>query len=329
MSKVCVISSGGWGTAVAIHLHTVGHTVSLWSYTKEEADVLNTTRENKNYLLNVKIPNNIIITNDERIVNDADFIINTTVSKFTRSTLSRFAGHIEPSQIIVNMSKGLEEDSLLRISQVISELFPQNPLAVLSGPSHAEEVARGKITTCVVASNNQIIAEKVQDAFMSSSFRVYTSSDVVGVELGGTLKNIVALAAGVCDGLELGDNAKAALMTRGMAEICRLGEAMGAKNETFLGLAGMGDLIVTCTSMHSRNRRAGILLGRGMSLDETLKTVGMAVEGVYAVKSALSLAKQYNVEMPITVEMSKLLFEGKPVYDLPMSLMGREKKNEI
>jgi glycerol-3-phosphate dehydrogenase (NAD(P)+) len=327
MSKIFIISSGGWGTAAAIMLHNARHAVTLWSFSEAEAESLRNTRENP-FLPGVTIPEGIFITNDPSLAAGADFVVNTTVSKFTRETLTRFIGHISPGQVIVNLSKGIEDGTLLRMSEVICELFPKNRLAVLSGPSHAEEVARRLPASCVVAAESSATANAVSDLFMNAAFRVYTSHDVVGVELGGTLKNIIAVAAGVSDGMELGDNARAALITRGIAEIARLGEAMGGARETFFGLAGIGDLIVTCTSLHSRNHRAGFIIGQGGSPDAVIAQVG-TVEGAFAARSALALAERYGVEMPITAGVVGMLFEGKSSRTTLRELMGRERNVEF
>lgn len=327
--KVSVIGSGGWGTAIAILLANNGHEVWLWSWIQEETDRLNHDRENKEFLPNVKFPDNIHCSHDAKLcVEDAVLVVTAAPSPATRTTAKTIAPYIKEGQKIVNISKGLEEKTLMRLSQVYKEEMPWADISVLSGPSHAEEVSKGLPTTGVVASENKETAEFIQDIFMNEVFRVYTSSDVIGVELGGALKNVIALCAGISDGLGYGDNTKAALMTRGLAEIARLGVAMGAKETTFMGLSGIGDLIVTCTSMHSRNRRAGILLGQGKSLDETLETVHMVVEGVNTAKAAYMLSKKYGVSMPIVEEANKILYEGKNAKEAVNSLMTRNKKGE-
>ncbi len=327
--KVSVIGSGGWGTAIAILLANNGHEVWLWSWIQEETDRLNHDRENKEFLPGVKFPDNIHCSHDAKLcVEDAVLVVTAAPSPATRTTAKTIAPYIKEGQRIVNISKGLEEKTLMRLSQVYKEEMPWADISVLSGPSHAEEVSRGLPTTGVVASENRETAEFIQDIFMNEVFRVYTSSDVIGVELGGALKNVIALCAGISDGLGYGDNTKAALMTRGLAEIARLGVAMGAKETTFMGLSGIGDLIVTCTSMHSRNRRAGILIGEGKSLDETLETVHMVVEGVNTAKAAYMLSKKYGVSMPIVEEANKILYEGKNAEEAVNSLMTRNKKGE-
>ncbi|MDR1689038.1 MAG: NAD(P)H-dependent glycerol-3-phosphate dehydrogenase [Clostridiales bacterium] len=328
-TKVTVISSGGWGTALAILLAGNGHEVSLWSYTKEEADAINLNRENKPFLPGIVLPASVNATNNcEEAVSGAEFIVSTTPSKFVRGIMQKFAPFLDERHTIINASKGLEEETLLRLSEVIGEVCPKSKLAVLSGPSHAEEVAKWIPTTCVAASSNEDAANRVQSLFMSPVFRVYSSLDMAGVELGGALKNIIALAAGISDGMGYGDNTKAALMTRGIAEISRLGVKMGAQLITFSGLAGIGDLIVTCTSMHSRNRRAGIMLGQGRSLSETLKEVGAVVEGVNTARAAKLMAEKYNVQMPIIFEINKALFEGKDPKQVVNDLMTRDKTTE-
>ncbi len=327
--KIAVIGSGGWGTAVAILLAKKGYDVYLWSWIQEETDRLNRDRENKEFLPGVKLPDNVICTHDmERCTDGADLVVTAAPSPATRTTAKQLSEFIKPMQKMVNISKGLEESTLMRLSEVYKEEIPQADIAVMSGPSHAEEVSRGLPTTNVAAAENEETAAFVQDVFMNDNFRVYTSTDIAGVELGGALKNVIALCAGISDGLGYGDNTKAALMTRGLAEIARLGIAMGAKEETFMGLSGVGDLIVTCTSMHSRNRRAGILLGKGKSLSETLEEVHMVVEGVNTAAAAYKLGKKYRVSMPITEEANEVLFDGKSPREAVNALMTREKRNE-
>lgn len=327
--KIAVIGSGSWGTAVAQLLAGKGNDVFLWSWQQEETDRLNRDRENCEFLPGIKFSENIVCTHDiSKCTDVAELIVTAAPSPATRTTAKQLAPFVSNGQKIVNISKGLEESTLLRLSEVYISEIPQAEIAVLSGPSHAEEVSKGLPTTNVAAAENIKTAEFVQDVFMSDKFRVYTSTDTAGVELGGALKNVIALCAGISDGLGYGDNTKAALMTRGLAEIARLGTAMGACEETFMGLSGIGDLIVTCTSMHSRNRRAGILLGQGKSLDETLKSVHMVVEGVNTAKAAYKLGKKYGVEMPITEEANAILFEGKDARKAVNSLMTREKRGE-
>lgn len=327
--KIAVIGSGGWGTAVAIMLSSRGYDVYLWSWIQEETDRLSRDRENKEFLPGVKFPDKIHCSHDmAECVDKAELIITAAPSPATRTTAKQLAEVVKQGQKIVNISKGLEEKTLMRLSEVYAEEIPQAEISVMSGPSHAEEVSRGLPTTNVVASKNHETAKFIQDIFMSDMFRVYTSDDIIGVELGGALKNVIALCAGISDGLGYGDNTKAALMTRGLAEIARLGEAMGANRETFMGLSGVGDLIVTCTSVHSRNHRAGTLIGQGMTLQETLDTVHMVVEGVNTATAAYKLSQKYNISMPITEEAYKILFENKNAREAVLSLMTREKRHE-
>lgn len=327
--NISVIGSGGWGTAVAVMLAKKGYNIKLWSWIQEETDRLNSDRENKEFLPGIAFPDNILCTHDVKLCcEDAALIITAAPSPATRSTAKTLAPYIRSGQRMVNISKGLEHDTLKRLSEVYEEEIPQADISVMSGPSHAEEVARALPTTNVVASKDVKTAEYIQDILMGENFRIYTSTDIKGVELGGALKNVIALCAGISDGLGYGDNTKAALMTRGLAEIARLGAAMGANPATFMGLSGVGDLIVTCTSMHSRNRRAGILLGQGKSLEETLKEVHMVVEGVNTARAAYDLSKKYHIEMPIVEEANKILFEGKNAREAVLSLMTREKKGE-
>lgn len=326
--NISVIGSGSWGSAAAILLAKNGHTVTLWSYLKEESERLAQDRENREFLPGIKFPDNITCTNDISCARGADLVVCVSPSPATRSVARSLAPHILPGQVIVNLSKGLEENTLMRLSEVYAEEIPAARLAVMSGPSHAEEVGRLIPTTNVAASKDPEAAKLVQDAFMCEVFRVYTSDDMIGVELGGALKNVIALCAGVSDGLGYGDNTKAALMTRGLAEITRLGLAMGAKAQTFSGLSGVGDLIVTCTSMHSRNRRAGILLGKGKTLREALDEVHMVVEGVNTATAAYRLAQKYKINMPIVEQAYAVLFNGKNPRDAVNELMTRDRTSE-
>ncbi len=328
--KIAVIGSGGWGTAIAVLLAKRGHDIYLWSWIQEETDRLRRDRENKEFLPGIKFPENIYCTHDMgECVKDAELVITAAPSPATRTTAKQLSPLVKEGQKIVNISKGLEEGTLLRLSEVYKQEIPQADISVMSGPSHAEEVSRGLPTTNVVASENKETAKLIQDVFMGDMFRVYTSTDMTGVELGGALKNVIALCAGISDGLGYGDNTKAALITRGLAEIARLGKAMGADERTFMGLSGIGDLIVTCTSMHSRNRRAGILLGQGKSLAETLESVHMVVEGVNTATAAYEMAKKYNVEMPIVEEAYNILYNGKNAKEAVLRLMTREKREEV
>ena len=329
MAKVSIIGAGSWGLGLAILLNNNGHGVKVWSVFPEEIEELKVTRENKKCLPGVKIPETIEFTADtEYAVTTADVIVMAVASPYTRSTSKIIAPFVKKGQYIVNVGKGIEEDSLLTLCQIIEEEIPNVTVAVLSGPSHAEEVGRGIPTTCVIGTHKKKDAEYLQNIFMSDVFRVYTSPDMLGICIGGALKNVIALAAGIADGLGYGDNTKAALITRGIAEIARLGIAMGADAITFTGLSGIGDLIVTCASMHSRNRRAGILIGKGYTKDEAMAEVQMVVEGVYAAKAAHKLAEKYNVEMPIVEQVNEVLFDDKSPADAVRELMLRDKKIE-
>ena len=327
--KIAVIGSGSFGTAVSSLLGKKGYDVALWSFLKDEAERIEKDRENKEFLKGVKLLDTVHCSNDmKECVEGADLIVTVVPSFATRQTAKALAEVVKSSQPLVNLSKGLENDTLLRMSQVYQEELVNNHIAVMSGPSHAEEVGMGLPTTNVVACENDEVAALVQDIFMDESFRVYLSSDKIGVEIGGALKNVIALCAGICDGLGYGDNTKAALMTRGISEIKRLGVAMGAEAETFAGLSGIGDLIVTCTSMHSRNRRAGILLGQGKTMEETLDEVHMVVEGIHTAKAAFALSQKYGVDMPIVEQACKILFENKSPKLAVKELMTREKRFE-
>lgn len=328
MAKIGVIGSGTWGTAIAVLLSSNGHQVELWSAIPSEIEEMARTHKHVN-LPDIVLPDTILYTADlETAMKEKDLLVLAVPSVYVRSTARRMREFCPEGQIIVDVAKGIEEDTLKTMTQIIKEEIPQCEAAALSGPSHAEEVSRGLPTTCVAASHKRAVAEYIQSVFMSPVFRVYTSPDVLGVEVGAALKNVVALAAGIADGLGYGDNAKAALITRGIAEIARLGAEMGGKYQTFSGLAGIGDLIVTCASMHSRNRRAGILIGKGYSMEEAMKEVQMVVEGVYSARAALTLAKKYGVPMPIVTEVNLVLFEGKPASEAVSDLMMRDKRME-
>lgn len=328
MARINIIGSGGWGTAVAVMLANNEHDVLLWSYLKDESENLKKYRENKPFLPGVKIPDTVRYTSDISECGDAEMIITAVPSHAVRQTARSLAPYVSAGQLVLNISKGLEEDTHATLSQILREELPNCEIAVMSGPSHAEEVSRGIPTTNVIAAKRESTANKIQDIMMNPRFRVYTNPDMLGVELGGSLKNVIALCAGILDGLKLGDNTKAALMTRGIVEISRLGVAMGAKPETFNGLSGIGDLIVTCTSMHSRNRRAGILIGEGKTCDEATAEVKMVVEGVKTCHAAKELADKLGVEMPIVNEAYKVLFENMPPKLAISHLMEREKKHE-
>ncbi len=329
MATISVIGAGSWGTALALLLYKNGHKVTVWSIMKDEIEMLQREHEHKEKLPGVKLPEDMEFTTDlEKALTGKDVLVLAVPSPYTRSTSHSMAPFVKEGQIIVNVAKGIEEHSLLTLSQIIEEEIPQAEVAVLSGPSHAEEVGRGIPTTIVVGARKKETAEYLQNIFMNEVFRVYISPDVLGIELGAALKNVVALAAGIADGLGYGDNTKAALITRGIAEIARLGTAMGGKAETFSGLTGIGDLIVTCASMHSRNRRAGILIGKGYSMEEAMAEVKMVVEGVYSAKAAMELAKKYQVQIPIIEQVNAVLFEGKPADEAVRNLMLRDKKIE-
>lgn len=326
--KIAVIGSGSWGTAAAVHLCNQGHDVTLWSWISDESNRLASELENKEFLPGIALPSSIHFTADISCVKDKNLIVLVTPSKAIRATCHSMAPHVTDGTLIVILSKGIEDGTLCTLSEIVEDEIPNCRVAVMSGPSHAEEVALGIPTTNIAACNDVKYAEYIQSVFMSDNFRVYTGTDVLGVELGGALKNIIALCAGITDGIGFGDNTKAALMTRGIKEISRLGISMGAEADTFWGLSGIGDLIVTCTSMHSRNRRAGILIGEGKSLDEALSSVHMVVEGVQSCRAAYELARKYGVEMPIVQKAYEVLYEGKNPKDAVVELMQRNPKSE-
>ena len=328
MADVCILGSGGWGTAIAMLLLDNKHNVTLWSFTQEECDELSATRENIRCLPGIKIPEDITLTADINACKNKDIIVIATPSHGVRGVAKRIKDILPQGQIILNISKGIEEETYLTISQVLKQELPQCKIAVMSGPSHAEEVSRKLATTNVVAADDPETTAYIQDVFMNKNFRIYGNDDITGVELGGSVKNVIALCCGILDGLGCGDNTKAALMTRGLAEMTRLGVAMGAKAETFSGLSGVGDLIVTCTSLHSRNRRAGILIGQGKTVDEAQKEVNMVVEGVKSCKAAKELADKLNVDMPIVTQAYEVLFHGAKPADAIENLMLRSKKHE-
>ncbi len=330
MSDICVLGAGAWGLALALELNKNGNNVTVWTKLESEAKMLTEERENKISLPGIKIPENIEVTTSlDYAVKDKAIIVLAVASKFIRSTSAAIKDSIKDKQIIVNVAKGIEDDTLMTMTDIISDELPTADVCVLSGPTHAEEVSRGLPTLCVVGAQSRTTAELVQNAFMNDNFRIYISPDILGIELGGSIKNVIALAAGMLDGLGFGDNSMAALITRGIAEITRLGLAMGAKIETLNGLSGIGDLIVTCQSQHSRNRRAGKLMGQGMTMDEAMAEVKQVVEGVYSAKAAKKLATKYNVSMPIVCEVNAVLFEGKSMNEAVASLMGRDRKSEI
>lgn len=329
MAEISVLGTGSWGIALGLLLEKNGHRVTMWSALDHEVEMLQTGREHKASLPGVKIPETIEITGDlQRAVTNKEVIVLAVASKYIRSIAHRLQGMLKEKQIIVNVAKGIEDDTLMTLSQIIEEELPEADVAVLSGPSHAEEVSRGLPTTCVVGAGTQQTAEYLQNIFSSNVFRVYTSPDILGIELGAAFKNVIALAAGIADGLGYGDNTKAALITRGIKEIGRLAAVMGAKSQTINGLSGIGDLIVTCASMHSRNRRAGILIGQGYSMDEAIKEVNMVVEGIVSAKAAAALAAKYQIEMPITQKVNEVLFQNVNPKDAVNELMIRDKTIE-
>ena len=327
--RICVLGAGSWGIALTKLLALNEHSVIVWSIDPEEISMLKEYSQHKTKLPGVMLPGTVEFTTDmEAALSDAELGVMAVPSPFVRSTAEKAAEYIKDERIIVNVAKGIEEDTLKRLSQVIKEEIPQAKVAVLSGPSHAEEVGKELPTTVVVGAETKELAETVQDVFMNDFFRVYISPDIIGIELGGAVKNVIALAAGIADGLGCGDNTKAALITRGIYELTSLGVAMGGKPETFSGLSGTGDLIVTCASVHSRNRKAGFLMGQGYTYQEAMDEVKMIVEGVYSAKAALKLATLYEVEMPIVEEVNKILFENLPAKEALRELLTRDKKKE-
>lgn len=329
MATVGIIGAGSWGSALAWLLSNNKNQVTVWSVIEEEVRMLKECREQKDKLPGVILPADMEFTTDlEKAIAGKEVLVLAVPSPYIRSTAAKMAPYVEKGQKIVNVAKGIEESTLMTLSEIIEEEIPQAEVAVLSGPSHAEEVGKGIPTTIVVGAKNRDTAEYLQNLFMSPVFRVYISSDVLGIEIGAALKNVVALAAGMADGLGYGDNTKAALITRGIAEIARLGISMGGRIETFYGLTGIGDLIVTCASMHSRNRRAGILIGKGATMEEAMKEVKMVVEGVYSAKAGYALSQKYGVSMPIVEQVNRILFDGMPAADAVKELMLRDKKVE-
>ena len=325
MSKVGVLGAGSWGTALALLLESNGHDITIWSIDKKEVQMLTEKREHETKLPGIKLPESIKITDDiERAIINKDFLVLAVPSPFTRSTAKLMCPFVAENQIIVDVAKGIEEDTLMTLSQQIEQEIPQATVAILSGPSHAEEVGKGMTTVVTIGAKEKDVAEYLRDAFMNERFRVYVNPDVLGMELGGSLKNVVALAAGMAAGLGCGDNATAALITRGMAEITRIGLKMGGQAETFFGLTGIGDLIVTCSSVHSRNRKCGYLIGQGMTLAEAQEEVKMVVEGVYSAKAAKKLGDKYGVSTPLVDEVNRVLFEDKDANVALKDLMMRD-----
>lgn len=327
--KIAVMAAGSWGTALAISLSYAGHRVFLWDGKPNRANTMQIDRENKTYLPGIRFSDTLRVTSDKKeAIENADVVLFAAPAQQFRNVLEASLEDLRPEMVLVNAAKGIEQKTLLRMSQVTEEYLPKANYVVLSGPSHAEEVGRLMPTTVVSASKDLALAEYVQDVFMTDALRIYTNTDVAGVELGGALKNIIALGAGISDGMGFGDNAKAALMTRGMTEMSRLGVAMGAKEETFAGLTGMGDLIVTCTSRHSRNRRCGIMIGEGVPPQEATKRVGMVVEGMYTTQAAYELAQKAGVEMPITEAIYGVICGRLDAKKAVRALMTRQKKHE-
>ncbi len=329
MRQIGIIGAGSWGTALAILLGNKGYHVVLWSKVEAEIELLKTHREHVDRLPGVKLPDTIELTTDLKYACEGrELLVMAVASPYVRATAHDMKSFIKDGQIIVDVAKGIEESTLMTLSHVIADELPMADVAVLSGPSHAEEVCKGIPSTVVVGAKTKDTALIIQDTFMTDTFRVYTSPDVISIELGGSLKNVIALAAGITDGLGFGDNTKAALMTRGIAEISRLGIKMGGSLETFAGLSGVGDLIVTCTSLHSRNRNAGYLIGKGHTMEEAMAEVKQVVEGVYSAKAALALSKKYGVSMPIVEQINLILFEGKSPMEAVSNLLLRDKVSE-
>lgn len=327
MRNIAIIGSGSWGVALAIHLASIGNNIKIWSFMEDEKDIINNEKKCK-FLPNVNLPDNIYCSNNfEEVLKDVELILHVTPSKFTRSTFKQYKQYVGNTPIIV-CGKGFEKETLKTLDEVILEEMPEARIGVLSGPSHAEEVSIAIPTALVVASKEQEILKNVQDIFMSEKMRIYTSNDVKGVELGGALKNIIAFCSGVASGIGLGDNSFAALITRGLKEIVRLGIKLGGKEETFYGLSGLGDLIVTCLSEHSRNRKAGYLIGKGKTLEETKKEVGMVIESIDNIEVAYELGKLHNIEMPIVETVYKVLYEELEPQKAVKNLMTRDKKME-
>lgn len=328
--NICVLGAGSWGSALSIVLADNGHQVKLWTRNEEQCQQINEARSNERYLKHVVFNEHITATTDITLaIKEADVVVIAIASQSIRSVLEATKACIKSNQVIVNVSKGIEIGSLKRISEVVSEFYPDIKFVSLSGPSHAEEVAAKLPTTLVSSSTDLETAEMIQDLFITEYLRIYTNTDLVGVELGGALKNIIALGAGISDGMGFGDNSKAALMTRGIREISLLGEKMGAEMSSFSGLSGIGDLIVTCTSMHSRNRRCGILIGEGLAVDDAVEKIGMVVEGIYTIRSAYDLSLKYDVEMPITHALYHVVYESADARKIVKSLMSRAKKHEM
>ena len=328
MKNISIIGSGSWGVALAIYLAKLGNNIKIWSFAQEECDMINNEKKCK-FLPKVEIPDNIICTTSfKEAIEGTDFILHVTPSKFTRNILKQYKDFVGKRQPVIICSKGFESETLMTLDEVFAEEAPHIKVGVLSGPSHAEEVSILMPTVLVVASKYAEVLSLVQNTFMSPTMRIYTSNDVKGVELGGALKNIIAFCSGVAAGSGLGDNAFAALITRGLSELARLGQKLGGEKDTLYGLSGLGDLIVTCLSEHSRNRRAGKFIGQGLSLEETKKQVGMTIESIDNIEVAYKLSKIYGVDMPIVDTVYKILFENLKPNDAVNNLMTRDKKSE-
>ena len=327
MKNIAIIGSGTWGVALAMHLSNIGHNVKLWAFMQEEADNINIERKCK-FLPDVRINDNITCYTDiQKVVEGTDMILHVTPSKFVRETIKKYKDYVT-NQPIIMCAKGFETETLCTLSQIIEQEMPNSKYGIFSGPSHAEEVSVGIPTAIVIASKDEEVRNLVQETFMNEKMRVYTSDDVIGVELGGTLKNIIAFCAGIATEIDLGDNSFAALITRGLVEITRLGMAMGGKHDTFYGLSGLGDLIVTCMSEHSRNRRAGRLIGKGYTVEQARKEIGMVIESIDNIEVAYALSKKYNIEMPIVNAVYDVLYNGLEPRKAVTMLMTRAKKSE-
>ena len=328
--EISVLGTGGWGTALSIVLHNKGHNVTLWGSTPDYVEHLKKHRENKKYLKGIEIPSDLKITSDIAEAQiETDLIVIAIPTPYVRKTIKPFKDHCLPGTPIVSVIKGIENETLMRGSEILRDVLGEQPIALLLGPSHAEEVARKLPTTVVIACNDIQVAKEIQDIFITERFRVYTNTDVIGVEIGTSIKNVIAIAAGICDGLGFGDNSKAALITRGLAEMTRLGVAMGGQRDTFSGLAGLGDLITTCVSPYGRNRLVGEQIAKGKKLSQILEEMDQVAEGILTTKSVCKLANKYNVEMPITKEIYNVLFEDKDPIKAVNELMVREPKSEI
>ena len=327
MKKIAIIGSGSWGVALAMHLSRCGNEIKIWSFAEDERDLINNQRKCK-FLPDVTVPDNVFCSNNfEEVIKDSDFIMHVTPSKFTRDVFRQYKQYVGKKPVII-CSKGFEKDTLKTLDEVMLEEMPEVRIGVLSGPSHAEEVSISVPTVLVVASKEEQILKLVQDTLMCETMRIYTSTDVKGVELGGALKNIIAFCAGVAAGIGLGDNSFAALITRGLSEISRLGEELGGKPETFYGLSGLGDLIVTCLSEHSRNRRAGKLIGQGKTIEEAKKEVGMVIESLDNIDVAYELSRIHNVDMPIVDAVYDVIYNHLNRHQAVTNLMTRDKKSE-